>query len=465
MERDNSMSSLAVGSAGRFDDAVTVTVKELCYYTAKPGVLDGDVDGPTVRFQIQVTNGSLRRISLKDLSVHVRCGADGVPASRISFDPQLRGLLTGELLPGKSATADFGYEVADEEHCSIDITVGRDRWSNEESRHWTGEPEEAVAGSSDTHQQDNVRILADAERELDSLVGLVSVKAHVRLLRAQLRFDQFRIQYDLPATTSAHHLVFTGPPGTGKTTVARVMGKIFAGLGILERGHLVECDRSALVGQYIGHTASLTNQKVNEALGGVLFVDEAYALASSDSPRDFGNEALQTLLKRAEDERHRLVVVLAGYPEEMRQMLTSNPGLASRFSTRIEFTGFTAADLAEVFRRCAAAGQDVLTTEADSELERLTRVVQLKDWSDRLGHARFARSWCDKARGYRALRVLDAIGDREPTENELVALGPEDLAAAFADLTPPLAVRQVGWAATAGNSDPAALASAGTLRG
>jgi hypothetical protein len=191
----------------------------------------------------------------------------------------------------------------------------------------------------------------------------------------------------------------------------------------------------------------MTNQKVNEALGGVLFVDEAYDLATPDSPRDFGNEALQTLLKRAEDERHRLVVVLAGYPEEMRQMLTSNPGLASRFSTRIEFTGFTAADLAEISRRCAVAGQDVLTAEADSELERLTRVVQLKDWSDRPGHARFARSWCDKARGYRALRVLDAIGDREPTEDELVALCPEDLAAAF---TPPLGGRRRSprpWAA------------------
>jgi len=464
MELDSSMSSLAVGSAGQFDDGVTVTVKDLCYYAAKPGVLDGDVDGPTVRFQVQVTNGSLRGISLNDLSFHVRCGADGVPANRISFDPQLRGLLTGELLPGKSATADFGYQVADEKHCSIDITIGRDRWSNEESRHWSGEPEEAAAGSSETHQQDNARVLADAEHDLGSLVGLVSVKAHVRLLTAQLRFDQFRASYDLPAAASAHHLVFTGPPGTGKTTVARMMGKIFAGLGVLERGHLVECDRGALVGQYIGHTAKLTNQKVNEALGGILFVDEAYALASPDSPRDFGNEALQTLLKRAEDERHRLVVVLAGYPEEMRQMLTSNPGLASRFSTRIDFTGFTAADLAEVFRRFAAAGQDVLTAEAGSELDRLTRVVQLKHWGDLLGHARFARSWCDRARGYRALRVLDAIGDREPAEDELVALRPEDLAAAFSDLTPPLGCRPLEWAAPAGFSSPAA-APAGSFQG
>lgn len=461
--RDEVHSSLAIGDVGTFDDGLRLTVADLRYYAARPGFLDDDLDGPAVRFRLLVRNKSTQRFPLKDLDVHVRCGAEGVPASAITFDPQLRGPLTGELLPGKSATADFGYQISDEEHCAVDVTIDRGWRGDEGSLHWSGEPGPAAAAEvGPTKSSGNEHLLAEAAGELDSLIGLGTVKAHVHMLASNLRFDQFREARELPRTSGPHHLVFTGPPGTGKTTVARIIGKTMAGLGLLERGHVVECDRSGLVGKYVGHTASKTNAKIDEALGGVLFVDEAYALANPHSLRDgFGDEALQTLLKRAEDERHQLVVVLAGYPQEMDLMLASNPGLASRFSTHIDFSGFGAIELAAVFRARAAVGRDVLSADAESELTRLTGVVENEGWGDALGHARFARSWCDRARGYRAVRVLDTIGDRDPDEEELTVLCGADLTAAFADLTPPRPSGTGGWTAPWHSAAPV-LAAAGS---
>jgi SpoVK/Ycf46/Vps4 family AAA+-type ATPase len=172
--------------------------------------------------------------------------------------------------------------------------------------------------------------LEGAIAELDELVGLEPVKQQVRAIAAQLRVAKLRDTHGLTSQPPTRHFVFSGPPGTGKTTVARILGRIFAALGLLVRPEVIEAHRGDLVGEHLGSTAIKTNKLVDSALGGVLFIDEAYSLHNDGySGGDaYGSEAVQTLLKRAEDDRDRLVIVLAGYPDDMDRFLRSNPGLA-----------------------------------------------------------------------------------------------------------------------------------------
>ena len=191
--------------------------------------------------------------------------------------------------------------------------------------------------------------LEEVLAELDSLVGMENVKQEVRTLVNFLKVQQMRRQQGLPETRISLHMVFGGNPGTGKTTVARILGRIYRAMGILERGHLIETDRSGLVAEYAGQTAPKTNKIVDDALDGVLFIDEAYSLVASQGDDQFGLEAIQTLLKRMEDSRDRLIVVMAGYPQEMENLLKSNPGLSSRFNYRIEFEDYQPHELGEIF--------------------------------------------------------------------------------------------------------------------
>jgi len=243
----------------------------------------------------------------------------------------------------------------------------------------------------------------EVRAELDALVGLGTVKDQVNTLMALLSVQQQRRKHGLADVASSHHLVFYGNPGTGKTTVARLVAEMYGSLGLLERGHLVEVDRAQLVGQYVGHTAFKTNRAIRRALDGVLFIDEAYSLSpAGPKSLDFGGEAIETLIKRMEDHRERLVVIVAGYPALMHQFLDSNPGLRSRFSREIEFSDYTDDELVAIIRNHAAESEFVIDGDADEALARIFRSTRHQPG---FGNARFARNLFEQAINRQALRL------------------------------------------------------------
>ena len=246
----------------------------------------------------------------------------------------------------------------------------------------------------------------DVLAELDSLVGLEGVKAEVKRIVNLAKVNEARRAQGLKVPPMTYHMVFTGNPGTGKTTVARIVARAFRALGIAKGGQLVETDRSGLVGRYAGETAVKTNAKVDEAIGGMLFVDEAYQLASSDSD-DYGKEAIATLLKRMEDDRDKLIVIAAGYTDEMRDFLDANSGLRSRFSKTTEFADYTAKELAAIFRSMAKKNEFVLAADLEEGLD--AAMAKLTAKRDRtFGNARFVRQLFEDATGRQANRLAES---------------------------------------------------------
>ncbi len=289
--------------------------------------------------------------------------------------------------------------------------------------------QEQERSKSDEEEKDSVVISepleGDPYKELDELIGLEDVKEEVRSLANFVKVQKMRQEKGLKTPKMSYHLVFTGSPGTGKTTVARIVARIYKDLGILKRGHTVETDRSGLVAEYMGQTAIKTNALVDSALNGVLFIDEAYALVpdASYSGGDYGQEAISTLLKRMEDDRDRLVVIIAGYPKEMQRFIDSNPGLQSRFNRYINFPDYTAEELYRIYLMYAKKNEYTLNQEAGVYLrERLEDVVEHK--TRNFGNARYVRNIFEKSIQRQANRISRM---KSPKENDLTEIKKEDL--------------------------------------
>lgn len=262
----------------------------------------------------------------------------------------------------------------------------------------------------------------DGIAELDGLIGLDSVKQEVRTMSNFIKVQLTRQQQGLKATQVSYHCVFTGNPGTGKTTVARILAGIYNELGVLKKGHLVETDRSGLVAEYVGQTAVKTNKVIDSALDGVLFIDEAYSLVTG-SGNDYGNEAIATLLKRMEDNRDRLIVILAGYGNEMKQFIDSNPGLQSRFNRYIHFPDYNAGELLQIFARYAQKNDYDISAEAQEKLKSLLEdAVNNKDKN--FGNGRFVRNLFEKTLERQANRLS---GVERPTLSQLKEILPVDI--------------------------------------
>ncbi|MBO7685480.1 MAG: AAA family ATPase [Kiritimatiellae bacterium] len=282
--------------------------------------------------------------------------------------------------------------------------------------------EQALPGVRLTPASTNAVSVEEALAELNGLVGLKPVKEEVTRFVKFVRVAQQRKAQGLKVAPISYHMVFTGNPGTGKTTVARIMAKIYKALGVVEKGHLVECDRGALVAGYTGQTAIKTGKVIDSALGGVLFVDEAYALVNGKDD-SYGLEAISTLLKRMEDDRDRLVVIVAGYTEEMKTFIGANSGLTSRFNHYVEFPDYTAEELAEMFRMNAKKSQYLLSAEAERDLGAFI-AAKTANRDRKFGNGRWVRNLFEQAVAHQAERVADIAN---PTREQLMTIEMRDI--------------------------------------
>lgn len=299
----------------------------------------------------------------------------------------------------------------------------------------------------DTHRaqrkaQRQDELLAEADALMAEQIGMIGVKREVAKIKASTQMSRLRVQKGLAADARGNHMVFTGPPGTGKTTVARALGKYFAALGVVDSDNFVEASRADFVAQHLGNTAPKTNKLIDSALDGVLFIDEAYMLIQEGlSGGDaFGREAVDTLLARMENDRERLVVIIAGYAGEIRRMLAANDGLASRFTRSLEFPSYGAEDLMEILKAMGTRRDSIFTTDALSYLDEEMRFVAATpygnrtDWRvvDELGNGRFVRNLVEKCEEERDFRYVESGVDLETlTPEQMMTIEQQDAQSAM----------------------------------
>ncbi|RJE90159.1 AAA family ATPase [Paenibacillus sp. 1011MAR3C5] len=266
---------------------------------------------------------------------------------------------------------------------------------------------------------------ADIQKELEPMIGMDNVKSLVYEIYALLYISRMRTEAGLYGGSQVYHMIFKGNPGTGKTTIARIVAKLLQKMGVLTKGHLIEVERADLVGEYIGHTAQKTRELVRKALGGVLFVDEAYSLARGGE-KDFGKEAIDTLVKAMEDHRNQFVLILAGYPLEIEQFLMTNPGLPSRFPIQIEFPDYSVDQLIQIGELMVKERDYVMMPQTVFKLRQHLMQEKQSDMFS-FSNARFVRNTIEKAIRHQAVRLIGQYSNSVPGKGELMSIRPEDL--------------------------------------
>jgi stage V sporulation protein K len=326
-------------------------------------------------------------------------------------------VISKETFEGKNSSVDEnsnffdGYQVDTEAKKSIENQlIPSTGLVNEQAD--TGQKEEEV----------NINTYWD---ELHQLIGLSRVKYEIQRLINYVKIKDLRKKRGISNSSMMLHAVFYGNPGTGKTTIARLYGQMLHSLGLLSKGHFIETDRSGLVAKYVGQTAIKTDEKISEALGGVLFIDEAYSLAKGEQAQwDYGGEALEVLIKRMEDHRDDLVVIVAGYPKPMERFLNSNEGLRSRFSTFIHFDDYSPDELLEIFKLfCKKENYEIGKGALELVLGGIE--YQYRNRDERFGNARFVRNYFESIIRNHAMRL--GMATRNPSLLELKTIIPQDV--------------------------------------
>ncbi len=299
------------------------------------------------------------------------------------------------------------------------------------------DPWDANTVVADTSGRD--KLLAEAETELERQIGLTRVKEQVERYRAATQMARVRAARGMKVAQPSKHMIFTGPPGTGKTTIARVVANILAGLGVIPEPKLVETARKDFVAEYEGQSAVKSTKTIDRALGGVLFIDEAYALVQARDGRTdpFGQEALDTLLARMENDRDRLVVIIAGYGSDIDRLLETNEGLRSRFATRIEFDSYSPEEILEIAKVIAAANDSMMSSEAADNLLQAAKLLSQQTVRgtpalDIAGNGRYARQLVEAGEQYRDIRLTRSVDFESLDEDRLREINGEDMTEAIA---------------------------------
>lgn len=283
-------------------------------------------------------------------------------------------------------------------------------------------PKNVITSNKDKIEKSKILTIEESVKQLDNLIGLQHVKSEVTSLVNFVNFQKEREKHGLKQNDISYHCVFTGAPGTGKTTIARILASIFRSLEVIDKGHLIETDRSGMIAEYVGQTAVKVDKIVNESLGGVLFIDEAYSL-STGSSEDFGKEAIATLLKRMEDNRGNLIVIVAGYTDKMKDFIDMNPGLKSRFNRFIQFDDYSPTELVSIFKKMCEASDYILKTEVEIILKQeFTKIYETRD--DSFGNGRFVRNMFEKTIENLSNRISKS---KQITKELLTTIEKEDL--------------------------------------